>query len=201
MPMTTRPNNHQDAMAMSAISTMQGTNSMSAGIQSKPGMMGNIPMSQPGQNVMNQGMQGGPNVSIGGPNTSLGVASSGMGGASSSMGGMNTTMASLGGPNVNTSMIGGPNQTMPSASVQGMDTVNPTNIGGQNPQMGGAQPGMGGQPGIPGPEQQGPNQLQNRNIIWRGKPAFLFDPFFANQIILRLSQIQRICRRQLKSGF
>ena len=55
-----------------------------------------------------------------------------------------------------------------------MDSVNPTSMG-QNPMqsgMGGVQQGMGGpqqgQPVIANPDQPGPNQLQNRNIIWRG---------------------------------
>ena len=156
------PQMTQDHGAINTIASMATGSQLSGGIQSKPGMTGDM--------TVNPSSVGGamPRVSQGG-----GVNVQMSGGQITTNPGMNnpgmSTASGMGNPNMNSN-------AMANMGGSGIDPVTGLPTGGpmNQSQLGGLPLGVGPTQGAPGtggaiPDASANNQLNNRTVIWRGE--------------------------------
>ncbi|XP_053384531.1 mediator of RNA polymerase II transcription subunit 25-like isoform X2 [Mercenaria mercenaria] len=131
-----------------------------------------------GMNNMNAARLQNPNMvgSLGGPQMSQDPGIMAMAGSNPQMSNIQSKQGMMANMGQN---IGSVPHTMVSTSMMPSSTgggvgvtqtqPQPNMMAGGNPMPGNVSGAQPGQPAIPGPDQQGANPLQNRNIIWKGQ--------------------------------
>ena len=153
------PQMSQDHGPINTVASMATGSQLTGGIQSKPGMGGDMAATQAtvGGALSRVSQGGGVNVQMSaGQVTNPGMSNPGM-----------STNSGMGNPNMNTNV-------MANMGGAGMDPAQGLPVSSQmNPQMSGVPLGVSPGQAAPGassalPDPSGSNQLNNRTVIWKG---------------------------------